>query len=190
MLEEEQNKYGHFLGCKCSSCDPDNHDMISIVRDAARQLNKCWGHDMDGSDLIVSESKLFSIVFNVVIRALERVEKVLISDRLMIAPNEFKDINGTAYWTCPECKITHPRTFIACPYCSKTQGGYRIGIALEFKSFEEFCKPWKDRNKCAEVDCWKCKENCREIYQMACNVNYEHIGIIKDYASQGRDAYR
>jgi hypothetical protein len=177
--EPQESKYGHFVGCQCQNCNPENTDMIAVVKDAAKQLDHCWGHGIDGSDLIVDNSKLFDIIFNVAIKALVRVEKVLISDRLMIVPDTFKNINGVDCWTCSRCKVTLPKTFNACPYCSRTNGGYRMGVAWNFKTFEEFCKEWKFKNKCQDKNCNECKENCRNIYMEACKINYNHIGICK-----------
>jgi hypothetical protein len=49
--------------------------------DAIHKLDNCWGHHQDGSDLMVSNSELFNIVFNDVMhnirKPLKRIDDML-----------------------------------------------------------------------------------------------------------------
>jgi hypothetical protein len=44
---------------------------------ASKLLDDCWGHHQDGSDLMVNTSELFDIVFNKVIRLIDKTNERL-----------------------------------------------------------------------------------------------------------------
>jgi hypothetical protein len=71
---EQHNGCRHFDEWKYSGKN-EQEKCITDLKYAATILDKCWGHDNDGSELIVDSSELFNRVFNKVIRLIEKTNK-------------------------------------------------------------------------------------------------------------------